>query len=238
MTKDVPLVIPEINGSSLLEHKGIIASPNCTTTLLLMALYPIYRLFGIKRVITSTYQAASGGGVTLIRKLLNETERALQGHKQSHESYGFNLFLHDSPLCADKYSAEEVKIREETKKILNDPAIPISATCVRVPIIRAHSLSINVECAKDISLAKIYKALHNMPGLKILEDFDTRTFPTPFSASFQKETHVGRIRLDSTRKNCVEMWVVGDQLLKGAAYNALQIAEHLFGSPAAIQEPC
>ncbi|MBN1914333.1 MAG: aspartate-semialdehyde dehydrogenase [Parachlamydiales bacterium] len=224
---DVPLVIPEINKEALLHHQGVIASPNCTATLLLMAIYPLYKEFGVRRIVTSTYQAASGGGITLIRKLLNDTESALQGHKQSSESYGFNLFLHNSPLSEEKFSAEEIKLKEESKKILSDPSLSISATCVRVPVLRAHSLSVNVECAKDLHLESVYTAMRNMPGLQIQEDLDAALFPTPFMASFQKETFVGRIRLDPTRKNCVDMWVVGDQLLKGAAYNGLQIAEQV-----------
>ncbi len=226
MDKEVPLVIPEINPHHLLNHKNIIASPNCTTSIMLIPLYPLHQEFKIKRIVASTYQAASGGGRKLIEKLLNDTKNFLS-NKSSDYSYGFNLYLHDSPLNEDHYSEEEVKMQNETHKILEDPTIRISSTCVRVPVLRAHSISLNVEFRNNFSFEKAYSLLKKTKGLSLFENFSDNRFPTPFDATEQNNVYCGRIRLDTSQKNTLELWVVGDQLLKGAALNAVQIAEDL-----------
>jgi aspartate-semialdehyde dehydrogenase len=227
MDEKVPLVIPEINPHSLKNHQGIIASPNCTTTLMLMALAPLHKEFMIKRIVASTYQSASGGGVKLMQKLLDDTKNYLENPALESLSYGFNLYLHNSSMKESRYCEEELKMVRETKKILEDPSIQLTATCVRVPIFRAHSLSINVEFMKDFSLEKVYDLLKKQEGLTILEDYLKQQFPTPHDASFKQTTFVGRIREDISQKNTLDLWIVGDQLLKGAALNALQIAEKL-----------
>ena len=230
MEKDVPLIIPEINPHHIQRHKGIIASPNCTTTIMLMALYPLHKEFKIKRIVASTYQAASGGGIKLIEKLEKDTYDLLIEKKSNSNSYSFNLFLHESPLNNDRYSEEEAKMANETKKILEDDNIKVTATCVRVPVLRAHSISLNVEfLKKDITLKKAYELLKNSPNVKILDNFSDNKFATPFDATKKIQTYVSRIRLDLTQKNTLELWTVGDQLLKGAALNAYQIAKKIMG---------
>lgn len=221
-----PLIIPEINAHAM---KGnLIASPNCAATILLMPLFPLHRLFGIKRIVVSTYQAASGGGARLLRELQRETEAHLEGRSYAPTlpfPYAFNLFLHNSPLRDNGYVDEELKILHETRKILEDDTIQGSATCVRVPVLRAHSLAANVEFKNPFSLDAVYRALENVPGLKVFEDRKQNRFPTPFDATGKNEVFCGRFRIDSSQPNTLEFWAVGDQLLKGAALNAVQIAE-------------
>ncbi|KPK33097.1 MAG: hypothetical protein AMS24_02255 [Chlamydiae bacterium SM23_39] len=222
LKKEIPLIIPEIN-SHLIKKNNIISSPNCTTILMLLPIYPLHKKFKVKRIIASTYQAASGGGIKLLNKLKKETKE----HFKKSNEYVFNLFLHDSKLNKKKYSEEEVKMEKESKKILNDKNIKISATCVRVPILRAHSLSLNIEFSKNISLKKIYEILKNSEGIKIFEDCKKNIFATPKIATNKDKIFVSRIRLDPTKKNTIWLWVVGDQLLKGAALNMYQIAKSL-----------
>ncbi len=231
MDRDVPLVIPEVNPEALLKHKGIIASPNCTATIMLMALNPLHRLFHIKRIVLSTYQAASGAGSVAMHELQEETRafftkepfrRTVMPHP-----YAFNLFLHNAPMTDNNYNDEEMKVIEEARKILEEPSLPMAVTCVRVPILRAHSESINVEFEKPVSADEARLILANSPGVTLLEDWAGNRFPMPSDASFQDNIFVGRIRNDLSQKNTIDLWVVGDQLLKGAALNAVQIAEKL-----------
>lgn len=226
MQEEVPLVIPEINPHTINKKTRLISSPNCTTTIMLMALFPLHRTFKIKRIVASTYQAASGGGIKLMNKLEKDTFDILVDKKELKYPYGFNLYLHDSPLKENRYCEEEIKMVLETQKILEDKNIKVSATCVRVPILRAHSISMNVEFEKDISLDKAYNLLKKSPNLIIFEDFEKNRFATPFDATQKKETFVSRLRLDPTQKNTLELWAVGDQLLKGAALNGYQIAKY------------
>jgi aspartate-semialdehyde dehydrogenase len=227
----VPLVIPEVNPEALKNHQGIIANPNCTTAIMLMPLAPLHRRYGIKRIVASTYQAASGAGYRAMQELKQETfahcqntpfERSVFPHP-----YAFNLFSHNSPLLENGYNEEEMKMVYETRKILNDATINISASCVRVPVLRAHSESLNVEFHRPIDINAIRKILNETPGVSVLEDWKNNRFPMPSDATGQDEVFCGKIRADLSQPNTLELWVVGDQLLKGAALNAVQIAELL-----------
>ena len=225
--KNVLLIIPEINGDLLNLNNKVIASPNCTTTIMLMALHNLHKNFTLKRIIASTYQAASGGGKKLIDQLLNDTQNSLKNTDQNSSLYGFNVFLHESPINFKKYSQEEMKMITETKKILQTNKIKISATCVRVPVIRAHSLALNVEFEKAFSLKQVHNLLKKSKNVVIYQDLKKNSFITPKKASFKNEVFVSRIRKDISCPNTLEMWVSSDQLLKGAAFNAFQILEQL-----------
>lgn len=227
----VPLIIPEINAHLLIDKPAqLIASPNCAATVLLMPLYKLHRQFHVKRIVCSTYQAASGGGINLVNELKKETKALIENHPYTPHlpfPYAFNLFPHNSPLHPSGYVDEEIKIKDEVRKILEDPKIQISATAVRVPVLRAHALSANVEFQKPFSLEEVYSFLENTPGLKIFEDRKTNRFATPLDASHIDDVLAGRFRIDPSQPNTLEFWAVGDQLRKGAALNAVQIAEAL-----------
>lgn len=224
--KNVPLIIPEINGHLLNEKPKIIASPNCTTTIILMALYELNKSYNIKKIIASTYQAASGGGKKLIDKLLEDTKNSLENPNHTN-SYGFNLFLHESPINEAKYTAEEMKTINETHKILNNDNIKINVTCVRVPVVRSHSISINVEFEKTFTIDEVYNILKNTKNVQIFEDYINNKFATPKDATYKKDILVSRIRKDISNPLALDMWVCGDQILKGASLNAFQILEKL-----------
>lgn len=215
----VPLVIPEINAQALEEHPGIIASPNCTTTLMLLPLAPLHKKYGIKRIVVSTYQAVSGAGKRGIAELKEQTAASLAGESFSLEYFphpcAFNVFPHESA------EEEERKMDEETRKILDCQSIGVSARCIRVPVFRVHSQAINVEFFEPFDLRQVLQLLGNAPGIELKEN------PTPLDASGQNLVFCGNVRLDKTQKNTLEMWVVGDQLLKGAALNMVQIAQCL-----------
>jgi aspartate-semialdehyde dehydrogenase len=256
MTQGIPLIIPEVNGNamSLLVQAyhsarekgnaplgGIIANPNCSAIIMLMALDPIRRAFGIDRVIVSTYQAASGAGAKGMDELENQTRAWAQGTTQApeffHEPYAFNLFSHNTTVDSDTgLNVEEQKMIEESRKIWDDPNVRISPTCIRVPVLRAHSESINVTLSKPASIAEFRAALEGAPGVKILDDRVGNRFPTPLKASGGDDVLVGRIRPDSSepasltseergKHRAFNLFVCGDQLRKGAAQNAVQIAE-------------
>lgn len=223
-----PLIIPEINPHAM---KGnLLTSPNCAATILLMPLFTLHRLFGVKRVVASTYQAASGAGAHLLRELQEETRANLEKRPYSHIlpfPYAFNLYPHNSPLNPNGYVEEELKMLYETRKILEDDSIQVSATCVRVPVLRAHSVAANVEFKKPFTLEQVYDALKDVPGLKLFEDRLANRFATPVDATGKNDVFCGRFRIDPSQPNTLEFWAVGDQLLKGAALNAVQIAEKL-----------
>ena len=231
MNSEVPLVIPEINPQAIKNHQGIISNPNCSTIIMLMALWPLQQLSPIKRVIVSTYQAASGAGKQAMDELLAESEAKIKGEDYQltviPHPYAFNLFPHNSDMQENGYCQEENKMINETKKILSKEHFRLSATCVRVPVLRAHSESINVEFDQPINLSEAYKALEQMPGLTVFENKKNNRWPMPIDASNKDEVLVGRLRKDISNKNSIEMWVVGDQIRKGAALNAVQIAEKL-----------
>lgn len=232
MREDVPLVVPEINADDLAWHKGIIANPNCSTIIALMAIAPLRQLGPIRRVVISTYQAASGAGAQAMDELWRQTQDVLEGRdpvpRVLPHPYAFNLFSHNSPVGADGYNEEERKMVEESRKILHDPDLRITAMCIRVPVLRAHAESINVEFAdKRPSLNDIREALYRAPGVELVDDVEHNRFPMPIEATGKDEVLVGRIRADVSNDNAIDMFVCGDQLLKGAALNGFQIAQEL-----------
>ena len=182
-----------------------------------MAIHNLHKTFKIKRIVAATYQAASGGGKKLMDKLLFDTKNQLRNQKSQDNLYGFNLFLHESKMNELKYSEEEMKVLLEAQKILDDRTIKITTTCVRVPVLRAHSIALNVELKKTFSIELIYKILKKSKNVKILEDFKNNKFITPQRASFQKDVFVSRIRQDISNPKAIEMWVCADQVLKGAS---------------------
>ena len=234
MDPDVPLVIPEINANRIREHKGIIAVPNCSAITALVPLWPIHKQNRIKRVILSTYQAASGAGAAAMEELLESTRAHLEGRpfqpKVIPLPYAFNVFSHNTAIDpATGYNEEETKVIKETRKIFEDERIAIGVTCVRVPVLRAHSEAITFECEKPITEAEVRAILANAPGVKIVDDRAKNYFPMPIDASGQDDVLVGRIRKDLSDPSghSISMFVSADQLLKGAALNAIQIAELL-----------
>ncbi len=231
MDNNTPLVIPEINSDVIKHHKGIIANPNCSTIILLMAVFPIYRLSKIKRIIVSTYQSASGAGHEAMEELIKQSRAYINNEsiikKVFPHQIAFNLFSHDSMIGDDGYNTEEKKMINEVQKILNNSKIKISATCIRVPVLRAHSESINLELENDLSLSAVKKAIDEFDGTKLVDDIEKNYFPMPLLASNIDDVLVGRIRYDYSTENGIALFTAGDQLLKGAALNAVQIAEKL-----------
>jgi aspartate-semialdehyde dehydrogenase len=230
MDPDVPLVVPEINPEDIDTHRGIIANPNCSTIILLMALEPLRRLAPIRRVVVSTYQAASGAGAKAMEELEQQAARILRGEDPAPQIFphpiAFNLFSHNTAIDETGYNEEERKMIHESRKILHDPDIQITATCVRVPVLRAHCESINVEFAEARpSLESIRDALSSFPGVRLVDNRDENHFPMPIEASGIDEVLVGRIRNDLSSSRAVDLFVAGDQILKGAALNGWQIAE-------------
>jgi aspartate-semialdehyde dehydrogenase len=234
MDPNVPLVIPEINGNRIREHKGIIAVPNCSAITALMPLWPIHKVNRIKRVIISTYQAASGGGAAAMQELVESTRASLNGQAFAPtvlpHPCAFNLFSHNTPIDPETgYNEEESKVIKETRKILEDERIAVGVTCVRVPVLRAHSEAITFECENPISENDVRAILSRAPGVSIVDDRVRNYFPMPIDASGQDDVLVGRIRRDlsDASGHSIAMFVSADQLLKGAALNAIQIAELL-----------
>jgi aspartate-semialdehyde dehydrogenase len=234
MDPNVPLVIPEINAGRIREHRGIIAVPNCSAITALVPLWPIHRQNRIKRLILSTYQAASGAGAAAMEELLESTRASLAGEsyqpKVLPHPYAFNVFNHDTKVDSETgYNEEETKVIRESRKILEDERIAIGITCVRVPVLRAHSQAITFECEKPITEAQVRAILSEAPGVRIVDDRENNYFPMPRDASGQDDVLVGRIRRDLSDPSghSISMFVAADQLLKGAALNAIQIAELL-----------
>ncbi len=231
MDTEVPLVIPEINGEDIAKHKGIIANPNCSTIIMLMPLYPIHRSVPIRRIVVATYQSVSGAGAKAMFELERQTLEFLEKKPLTKEVFphqiAFNLFSHDSAVKEDGYNEEEIKMVNETKKIFHDPHIRVVATTVRVPIYRAHSEAIFIELAKPLSIQEVRKILSRAPGIRLVDERKKNYFPMPIEASGQDDILVGRIREDSSTENGLALFVSGDQLRKGAALNAVQIAEWL-----------
>ena len=232
MDPAVPLVIPEINPDAIASHRGIIANPNCSTIIGIVPLWPIHRKNRIKRLIASTYQAASGAGAAAMQELAESTRAYLENRPYQNtvlpHPYAFNLFSHNSNMDpVTLYNEEETKMLKETRKIFGDPEIRISATCVRVPVLRAHSEALTFECERPITPAEVREMLCDAPGVKIVDDPVRNYFPMPKDASGQGDVLVGRIRQDTSDPtgHSISMFVAGDQLLKGAALNAVQIAK-------------
>ena len=234
MDPDVPLVIPEINANRIREHKGIIANPNCAAITALVPLWPIHRSNRIKRLILSTYQAASGAGAAAMEELVESTRASLNGQAYQPQvmphPYAFNLFSHNTAVDPETgYNDEETKVINETRKIFEDDRIAVGVTCVRVPVLRAHCEAITFECENPISETDVRAILANAPGVRIVDDRAKNHFPMPIDASGQDDVLVGRIRKDLSDPSghSITMFVAADQLLKGAALNAIQIAELL-----------
>jgi aspartate-semialdehyde dehydrogenase len=228
---NVPLVVPEVNPQAVDLHQGIIANPNCTTILMNLAVYPLHKVKPVKRIVAATYQSVSGAGARAMDELTEQTQAILNNQEPKAEilpyPIGFNLFLHNSPIDDQGYCAEEMKMVNETRKIFDCPEIQITATCVRVPVLRAHSEAINIEFNEPFSVAKAKEILSTAEGVELIEDWSRNYFPMPIAASGKDEVLVGRIRQDISHPNCLELWLCGDQIRKGAALNAIQIAELL-----------
>jgi len=231
MKEDVPLVVPEVNPEAVLEHQGIIANPNCTTILLTLVLSPLNRISKIKRVIVSTYQSASGAGQLAMEELKFLTQKYLEGSPQQSQilpySLAFNLFLHNSPMLENKYCEEEMKMINESRKILDIPNLRLTATCVRVPVLRAHSEAVNIEFENKITTTEAIDQLKKSRGITFIENINSNRFPMPDDVKEKDNIAVGRVREDLSNVNALELWLCGDQIRKGAALNAVQIAEIL-----------
>jgi aspartate-semialdehyde dehydrogenase len=237
MDPNVPLVVPEINADAIAQHRGIIANPNCAAILSITPLWPIHRLNPIRRLILSTYQAASGAGAAAMQELRESTRAHLAGEvyepKVLPHPYAFNVFSHNTRIdTATGYNEEETKVMQETRKIFDEPGLRITATCVRVPVLRAHCVSINFECEHRITPEETRSILATAPGVTLVDDPERNYFPMPKDASGRDELLVGRIRQDLSdpSNRSISLFVAGDQLLKGAALNAVQIAERLLES--------
>jgi aspartate-semialdehyde dehydrogenase len=233
MDPKVPLVIPEINPQKIKEHKGIIANPNCSTIIGIVPVWPLHKANPVKRMVVSTYQAASGAGMSAMLELEQQSREILAGKKPTIKvlpyQLAFNLFSHNSSLDSTGYNLEEVKMVNETRKIFDCPDIAVTATCIRVAVLRAHSESINLEFTEPITPDEVRNILKDAPGVTILDDREHNRFPMPIDATGKDDVFVGRIRQDFSipENRGINIWVAGDQLRKGAALNAIQIAEKL-----------
>ncbi len=237
MDDSVPLVVPEANGEAALSHRGIVANPNCSTIIALMALAPLHKAFGLKRATVATYQAVSGAGAAGIEELHEQTRAALDGRDLLPSKFkhriAFNIFSHDSDIGADGYNVEERKLLLESRKILGLPNLALSATCVRVPVFRAHSEAIHAEFERAVEVAEARAVLESATGVRMVDDRDGNVFPMPLDASGKDDVLVGRLRADSSYEGGIAMFLAGDQIRKGAALNAVQIAELLVRQGAA-----
>jgi aspartate-semialdehyde dehydrogenase len=259
MESHVPLVIPEINAEDVRRHRGVISNPNCTTTVMLMALYPLHRVFGVRRVFAASYQAVSGSGTQAVEELTRQTKKWAEelepcsrrpvgdasGAHASHPpspSFGvagskpaavyphpiaFNVLPHIDSFLENGYTKEEAKMQDEARKIMHLPKLPVSATCVRVPVYRAHSVAVTAEFERPLSVEQAREVLSKAPGLELVDEPHSNRYPMPLSVAGKDDCQVGRVRLDCAFENGLSFWVSGDQLLKGAALNAVQIAELL-----------
>ena len=231
MDDTVPLVVPEINPEDVKKHQGIIANPNCTTAITLMALYPLHQAFQVKRIFASSYQAVSGTGAKAIEELERQVGEITAGRPVTKEVYphqiAFNVLPHVDSFLDTGYTKEEMKMQNEGRKIMHLPGFLASVTCVRVPVYRAHSIAVSAEFVKPVSLEAARAALAAAPGLDVVDAPEKKEYPLPLNVSGQYNCQVGRLRLDCALENGLCFWVAGDQLLKGAALNAVQIAEEL-----------
>ena len=233
MDPETPLVIPEINPEKVKEHKGIIANPNCSTIIGIVPVWPLHKANPVKRMVVSTYQAASGAGYPAMLELESQSREILDGKEPTCKAFpyqiAFNVFCHNSALAANGYNEEEMKMVNETRKIFNCLDIAITCTCVRVPVRRAHCESINLEFADSITPDQVRDLLSTAPGVSLIDDREKNYFPMPVNVSGKDDIFVGRIRQDESMPDNrgINLWVAGDQLRKGAALNAIQIAEKL-----------
>jgi len=226
MYEHVPLVVPEINADVLKPSDKIIANPNCSTITLVMALAPLHKAFKIKRVVASTYQSVTGSGIKGVNQLLNE-RKGIKGENAYPHAIDLNILPHGGNFEENGYTTEETKLLNETRKILNDKAIQLTSTVVRVPVMGGHSLSVNVEFEQEYSLDAVYELLYNISGVIVEDNPSADLYPTPLSAQGKDVVFVGRVRRDFSQKNSLNMWVVSDNLRKGAATNAVQIAQYI-----------
>ncbi|MBA3832827.1 MAG: aspartate-semialdehyde dehydrogenase [Chthoniobacterales bacterium] len=231
MEEDVPLVIPEVNPEDVRTHRGIIANPNCTTAVALMALCPLHRAFGLRRVFAASYQAVSGSGARAIAELKTQVEASVSGGSASPKIYphpiAFNVLPHVDSFLANGYTREEMKLQTEGRKMMHLPEFRASVTCVRVPVYRAHAVALSAEFERPVLVERARAVLAEAPGLDLVDDPAGNGYPTPLEAAGKDNCQAGRLRLDCAFENGLALWVVGDQLLKGAALNAVQIAELL-----------
>jgi aspartate-semialdehyde dehydrogenase len=231
MEPDVPLIIPEINGEDVRKHRGLIANPNCTAAIAFMAIYPLHRAFGVRRVFAASYQAVSGSGSRAIAELKRQVEAAVQERASPPEVYphpiAFNVLPHVDDFLETGYTKEEMKMQNEGRKIMHLPEFRASVTCVRVPVYRAHSVAVCAEFERKVSVEQAREVLAKAPGVELLDEPHNNRYPMPLNVAGKDNCQVGRVRLDCAFENGLSFWVAGDQLLKGAALNAVQIAELL-----------
>src|SRR5690625_3827743 len=238
MDENVPLVVPEVNAEDVKNHQGIIANPNCSTIQMVVALKPIQEAYGLSRVIVSTYQAVSGAGLAAQDELVNQTKQFLNdepmeanilpaGADKKHYPIAFNALPQIDVFEENGYTKEELKMVNETKKIMHEPSLQVAATCVRLPVFSSHSESVYVETNQSTTVAELKETISKGEGVVLEDDPSTQTYPTPLSAENKKEVFVGRIRQDLDVENGFHMWVVSDNLVKGAAWNTVQIAQSL-----------
>jgi len=243
MEPHVPLVVPEINAEDVRRHRGLIANPNCTTAITLMALYPLHRVFGVRRVFAASYQAVSGSGTRAIEELKRQTKSAVQEQESRpapvHPAtvpaqatiyphpIAFNLLPHVDSFLESGYTKEEMKMQNEGRKIMHLPQFNASVTCVRVPVYRAHSVAVNAEFEQPVSVERAREVLATAPGIELVDEPHSNRYPMPLNVTGKDNCQVGRVRLDCALENGLSFWVSGDQLLKGAALNAVQITELL-----------
>ena len=231
MDPQVPLVVPEVNGADVAGHRGIIANPNCTTAITLMALWPLHREFGVTRIFASSYQAVSGTGAQAIEELRKQVEATVKGEPLVKEVYphqiAFNVLPQVDSFLETGYTKEEMKMQNEGRRIMHHEGFRASVTCVRVPVYRAHSIAVSAEFERPVSLEAARRVLSAAPGLRLTDDPAAKVYPMPLDCAGEDDCRVGRLRLDCALENGLSFWVSGDQLLKGAALNAIQIAELL-----------
>ena len=231
MDEDVPLVIPEINGEDVPAHRGLIANPNCTAAIALMAIYPLHCAFGVRRVIAASYQAVSGTGARAIAELREQVAAATTNERVMPHVYphaiAFNVLPHVGSFGANGYTSEEEKLQNEGRKIMHLPDFKASVTCVRVPVYRAHSIAVTAEFERPVSVEQARQVLAEAPGLELVDEPHRNRYPMPLLVAGKDNCEVGRVRIDCASDNGLSFWVSGDQLLKGAALNAVQIAELL-----------
>ena len=231
MDDEVPLVIPEINAADLKHHRGIIAKPNCTTAVTLMALYPLHQAFNVRRIFASSYQAVSGSGAKAIAELERQVQQIVSGQPVTKEVFphqiAFNVVPQVDSFLPNGYTREEMKLESEGRKIMHHPTFRASITCVRVPVYRAHSVAVSAEFEQPVTVEAAREVLKHAPGLDVVDDPANQEYPLPLHAAGRDNCEVGRLRKDCALENGLCFWVVGDQLLKGAALNAVQIAEEL-----------
>ncbi|MGC9502189.1 aspartate-semialdehyde dehydrogenase [Baaleninema sp.] len=236
----VPLVVPEVNPEAAQNHQGIIANPNCTTILMAVAIWPLHQVQPIRRIVVATYQSASGAGARAMEELKRQARAILEGDTPTPEvlpyPLAFNLFPHNSPIGDGGYCEEEMKMVNETRKIFGAPELRVTATCVRVPVLRAHSEAINLEFDRPFDRARAREILSRAPGVKLVENWQSNYFPMPIEATDGDPVLVGRIRQDISHANGLELWLSGDQIRKGAALNAVQIAELLASEAQTAQQ--